>query len=87
VGMLPDGGLLWAMLAAISVPIWVKVQRLVKRLRLSASGRLLLTIADTPPHSSDLPPNTKPSLEDGKRTDSSDVPLQHERRLSDERDC
>ena len=84
--MLPDGGLLWAMLAAILVPIWAKVRRLVKRLRLNASGRLLLTIEDMGQPSSDLLLDTRPNQESGRRTDSSDVPLPPERRLRNERD-
>jgi hypothetical protein len=80
-----DGGLLWAMLAGILVPIWVKVRKIVKRLRLNASGRLLLTIDDMGQPSSDLLLDTRPNQESGKRMDSRDVPLPLERRRKDER--
>jgi hypothetical protein len=80
-----DGTPLWGLLVVILVPIWAKVRKLVKRLRLNASGRLLLTIEDMPQPSSDSHPSTKPSQDLGKKTASS-VPLPPpDGRLNDER--
>ena len=84
--MLPDGGLLWAMLAGISVPIWVRLRRLVKRLRLSASGRLLLTIEDMPQRSSESPSDTRPKPESGAREDLQPLTEQPTRKQGEESD-
>jgi hypothetical protein len=56
------------------------LRRVLKRRR----GRLVLTLSVTDENSDDLPPNTRQNPANGRKTDSSDVEQQQERRRKDE---